>query len=170
MADMFNLLARFIIFSNDFNAHLNDIAEVLAKLSDAANLHINLSKCKFAARELPYSTKKLEIIESWPVPTTTQEVHSFIGLAGYLRPFIPHFAIRTTPLTNLPKNDVPFSWNTKQQQAFDDIKSALCCPPLLRFPLPNMPFEIHADGACTSGIGAIFGQRDPENNGFFAIE
>jgi hypothetical protein len=33
----------------------------------------------------------------------------------------------------------------------------------------DQPFEIHSDGACTLGIGAILGQWDPESNKFYAV-
>lgn len=170
-----------IIFSADFHSHLHDIGKVLARLQNA-NLHVNLDKCKFAASELTYlgfiisseglrpDTTKLQIIKSWPVPRSTKEVHSFIGLAGYLRSFISNFSARAAPLTKLLRSDVVFHWHHEQQQAFDDLKQCLCQPPVLRFPLPDVQFEIHTDGACTAGIGAILGQRDKTNNKFYAVE
>ena len=42
--------------------------------------------------------EKVEKIRDWPVPTSSKEVHSFIGLASYYRRFIPNFAKWAGPL------------------------------------------------------------------------
>ena len=36
--------------------------------------------------------EKVHKVEDWPIPKTTKEVHSFLGLASYYRRFIPQFA------------------------------------------------------------------------------
>lgn len=40
-----------IISSQEFQTQLEDVKQVLQQLQDA-NLHVNLKRCKFAAREL----------------------------------------------------------------------------------------------------------------------
>ena len=40
----------------------------------------------------------MECLDDWPVPTSSKEVHSFIGLASYYRRFIPKFAKWADPL------------------------------------------------------------------------
>ena len=45
--------------------------------------------------------EKVEKIHDWPVPTTSKEVHSFIGLASYYHRFIPNFAKWAGPLHTL---------------------------------------------------------------------
>ena len=42
--------------------------------------------------------EKVEKIHDWPVPTTSKEVHSFIGLASYNCRFIPNFVKWAGPL------------------------------------------------------------------------
>ncbi|KAG0735863.1 hypothetical protein G6F16_012384 [Rhizopus arrhizus] len=47
--------------------------------------------------------------------------------------------------------------------------AALLSAPVLRFPDFSRPFELHTDGACSSGIGVILCQRDPGNRRAYAV-
>ena len=47
---------------------------------------------------------KLTAVKEYPQPQTKKDVRAFLGLAGYYRHFIPHFASIATLLTNLTKN------------------------------------------------------------------
>lgn len=49
------------------------------------------------------------------------------------------------------------------------LSQALTSAPVLWFPDFSLPFELHPDGACTAGIGAILCQRDPRNNRTYAV-
>jgi hypothetical protein len=46
---------------------------------------------------------KVETIMNWLVPANVREVRGFLGLAGFYRKFIRHFAVIAKPLTNLLK-------------------------------------------------------------------
>ena len=41
------------------------------------------------------------VIREWPTPVNSQEVQSFMGLAGYYRKFIANFSRIAVPLTDL---------------------------------------------------------------------
>lgn len=49
---------------------------------------------------------KVKVIQEWPQPQNVKDVQSFLRLANY-RKFVAHFAIITTPLTNLLQQGVP---------------------------------------------------------------
>jgi hypothetical protein len=55
-----------------------------------------------SAGKISVSTKKVEAVADWPVPTTQMEVRNFVQF--YAR-FIHHFSDLTAPLTDLlPKS------------------------------------------------------------------
>ena len=57
------------------------------------------------------------------------------------------------------KKDVKFEWGTKQQEAFDLLKSELTSSPILVLPNFNETFEIDCD-ASGVGIGAVLIQLE----------
>ena len=56
------------------------------------------------------------------------------------------------------KKDDAFEWNNKYDDAFADIKHALCHAPVLALTGLNRPFEVVSD-ACGVGVGAVLGDR-----------
>lgn len=77
---------------------------------------------------------KIEAIRAWPLPTDVKQLHSFLGLAGYYRNFIHHFAIIARPLTDLLKKGTLFIWTQTHDTAFDTLKQALISAPVLSLP------------------------------------
>ncbi len=45
---------------------------------------------------------KIAAVEKFPQPKTVENVRSFLGLAGYYRPFIKSFAAPNTTTSTLP--------------------------------------------------------------------
>jgi len=77
-----------------------------------------------------------------------------LGLAGYYRRFIPNFSKIATPLAELLKRNVPYTWNEKTKTAFVTFKSLLTIDPLLQCPDFARPFVLTTD-ASNDTIGAI---------------
>ncbi len=77
---------------------------------------------------------KVRAVQKFPVPTSVNNIRSFLGLAGYYRAFIQDVAAIAFPLTRLLKQNVPFQWNHAQQRSFEFLKSALTHVPILAFP------------------------------------
>jgi hypothetical protein len=61
---------------------------------------------------------KVEAIHNWPRPKFVTKVRGFLGLAGYYRRFINHFATLATPLTDLTKKTPEFHWTPLAHSAF----------------------------------------------------
>jgi hypothetical protein len=56
---------------------------------------------------------------------------SFLGLVGFYRCFVKDFSTIVAPLNELTKKGVPFSWGTRQENAFNMLKDKLTYAPLL---------------------------------------
>jgi hypothetical protein len=126
---------------------------------------IKLKKCDFMRTQLPLlghivsaqgiapQPRKVLAIRRATPPKSKAEVRSFLGAAGYLRRFVPHFAGTAAPLLALLKKHAPFVWGTEQIEAFTRLKELLCEEALLAAPQGDGPFVLTTD-ASDKGIGA----------------
>ena len=68
------------------------------------------------------SLDKVQAVQRYPAPRNAKEVRSFLGLASFYRRLVPKIAEIAKPLTELVRKDVPFKWESRQQDAFDKLK------------------------------------------------
>ena len=116
---------------------------------------------------------KIEKIRSWPKITSRKELHRFLGLAGYYRRFIKDFSKIAHPLQMLLRGEPTkvkkkgkaskmtyptFVWGDEQQQAFDQLVSALTSTPVLAFADFEKPFILQTD-ASSVGLGSVLSQE-----------
>lgn len=90
------------------------------------------------------ATRK-ETISRIPTPPNHRQLQEFLGTAGFCQLWILGFAEMAAPLYLLIKQDTPFDWTIKQQQAFDGMKWALHFSPVLGLPHITKPFELFTD-------------------------
>ncbi|UYV67951.1 hypothetical protein LAZ67_5002588, partial [Cordylochernes scorpioides] len=100
---------------------------------------------------------KVEAVRNFPRPKNVSEVRSFLGLCSYYRRFIKSFADITGPLNELLKKGKQFSWNDRQEDSFDNLKSALTSEPVLGHFDEAAPIYVHTD-ASGSGISSVLVQ------------
>ena len=100
-------------------------------------------------------------IKSIPIPTDLPSLRRFLGMVGYYRRFISHFANLAKPLHNLLRKNVEFNWSSECGKAFVNLQERLVKPPVLAYPNFELPFVIETD-ACIIGLGAVLSQEDPE--------
>jgi hypothetical protein len=74
---------------------------------------------------------KLNGILDWPTPTSVTEVRSFLGFGNFYKPFIADYARIARPLHDLTKKGVVFSWTSKQDEAFLELKNRFASNPVL---------------------------------------
>ena len=162
-----------LIATDTVEEHLEILREVLNRLR-AAGLKLKLAKCDFLKREIVYlghiisesgvrvNPAKIKAISDFPEPKTKKNIKQFLGLSGFFRRFVRGFSTIAAPLTDVLKEDVPFSWGEKERSAFMKLKDALGQPPVLRFPNFDLPFIVVTD-ASDLGMGACLMQKWGKN-------
>ena len=98
-----------IVFSRDFDTHLERLREIFTRLQ-LANLKVHIKKCCLFQRRVNFlghvltrtgievQPEKAETVRTWPTPRNLSEVRSFVGLCSYYRRFISGFADLAAPL------------------------------------------------------------------------
>ena len=162
-----------IIFSKSIEEHIQHI-EAVFELLRKVGLKIKLSKCTFLQREVEYlghivtekgigpDPKKLLSIKNYPTPKNSDELRSFLGLAGYYRKFVRNYADKAHSLTQLTKKDSDWNWGPEQDKAFNLLKDGLTSPPILSYPNFLRDFIIHTD-ASGYGVGSVLAQIQEEH-------
>jgi hypothetical protein len=157
-----------LIYSSSYSEHLQHLETVLS-ISKKDQWQVKLSKCAFAHQKVSYlghvisgdgvatDDSKIQSITSWPTPTNLKELRGFLGIIGYYRKFIKHYAILSQPLTHLLKKGVYFVWTEVTEMAFQTLKNALSSAPVLALPDYKLQFVVETD-ACDIGIGAVLSQ------------
>ncbi|WVZ49036.1 hypothetical protein U9M48_000418 [Paspalum notatum var. saurae] len=137
---------------------LNAVQEVLElfQVDDESNpveteqVFWALSQAALSGSVSPRTMQFEGFIQSHPL----EELRSFLGLAGYYKKFVRHFAVVSKPLFDLLKKHSLFVWTAAHQSAFETLKHALCSAPILALLDFSKPFCIETD-ACGVGVGAV---------------
>ncbi|XP_057775458.1 uncharacterized protein LOC130994433 [Salvia miltiorrhiza] len=153
-----------LIYSRSESEHLEHLSAVLSCLRTNC-LYVKLSKCSFgtssvaylghivSAGELRVDPTKIQAMLDWPQPKTAKQLRGFLGLTGYYRKFIQHYASIAAPLTDLLRKD-GFHWSTQASSSFTTLQQAMISAPVLRLPNFSKPFTIDTD-ASDLGLGAV---------------
>ncbi|KAL0553442.1 hypothetical protein IC582_007337 [Cucumis melo] len=142
--------------------HLHQILETLR----VDKLYANFSKCEFWLKKVSFlghvvssegvsvDPAKIEVVTSWPRPSTVNEVRSFLNLAGYYRRFVEGFSRIASSLTRLTMKGTPFVWSPTCERSFQDLKQKLVTAPVLTVPDGFGSFVIYSD-ASKKGLGCV---------------
>ena len=93
-------------------------------------------------------------------PTCKKDLQKFLGKINYLRRFISNLFGKIdafSPILRL-KNEAKFTWEAKQQEAFEKIKQYLSSPPILKAPWRDVPCRLYV-AAEDKVIGAVLTQE-----------
>jgi hypothetical protein len=74
---------------------------------------------------------------------------------------VKDFSTIATLLNELTKKGVPFSWGTRQENAFDMMKDKLTHAPLLQLLDFNKTFELECDASRIGFGGVLLQERKP---------
>jgi hypothetical protein len=161
-----------LIYNKSIDEHIDHLRVIFNALRDPS-LFGNLEKCTFCTdwvsflgyvvtpQDIEVDHAKVEAIHGWPIPKNLSQVRSFLGLEGFYRCFVKDFSTIAAPLNELTKKGVPFSWGTRQGNAFDMLKDKLTHVPLLQLPDFNKTFELECDASGIGLGGVLVQERKP---------
>ena len=166
-----NYLDDIVLYAESYDELMKTLDDVLSRLQKAG-LTINPAKLKLAVKQFVYlghlvSYRSVQIdpsrtqpIRDYLPPTTVKGIARLIGMVGFFSKFIPNFADKAAPLNALRRKNVKFVWGPEQQQAFDDLKSAITNPPILAVPRFDIPFILQTDASGRAVSGALLQECD----------
>ncbi|XP_077242603.1 uncharacterized protein LOC143883132 [Tasmannia lanceolata] len=147
---------------------VEELGAVLECLS-ANKLFAKLSKCQFCQNMIDYlrhllfglglqsDPDKVQAMQHWTWPSSLKHLCGFLGLTGYYRQFIRHYATVASPLTDLLQKDA-FQWSSEAQKAFDHSKKLMTQLPVLALTYFSKDFVLETD-ASSIAIGAVLMQE-----------
>jgi hypothetical protein len=148
---------------------LKDKVKMVMKILTEAGMTVNEEKCVFKSKEINFlgfcisaegvrpDTKLVEKIKGVKRPMTKRDLESFLGIVNFYGRHLSRFSDRVAPLNELRGRNVPFEWKEEQQKAFDKLKEALSCYPLVRLFDPAKTTVLTTD-ASEKAISAVLSQ------------
>ena len=166
-----------LIYSENEAEHEIHVKKVLERLR-AAGLQASIKKCEFHTTRTKYlgfilttngieaDPEKTAIIRNWAVPTTVWGIQSFLGFCNFYRRFIKGYSRIAKALNQLTKKEVPFIWDDKCQQAFEELKHRLANAPVLYHYQPDLETRLETD-ASDGIVAGVLSQR--HNDGWHPV-
>jgi hypothetical protein len=117
-------------------------------------LYTKFSKCGFWLTKVAFlghvisiggvlvDAGKVKDVLNWMPPTTTLEIRSFLGLAGYYHRFIKDFSKIAKPMMKLLEKNKAFEWIAECQASFEELRKHLTSAPVLVIPDLTKKFDI----------------------------
>ena len=163
-----------IIPAKDWPEMLKNLKDVFEALK-TANLTLQVKKCHFGVQEVDFlgfvlrageiapGKQKVRAIAEFPKPRNVHEVRRFLGLVGFFRRFVKHFAREAAALTKLTKKAEEFRWTGVEEDAFERLKAALVNEPTLKLFDPKAETELHTD-ASSEGLAGMLLQKGEDGH------
>lgn len=107
----------------------------------------NKAKCAFGLTSVSYLGYRISnagVEARWPQPASVRQLCGFLGLAGYYRRFVKHYASIASPLTSLLCKD-KFVWTSDSTAASMALKHALTNTPILQLLNYEEKFFVETD-------------------------
>lgn len=166
---LIHYLDDIVIYSKDFESHLEHINIVLSRLR-SAGFTVKMEKTNFAKKQISFlgnlvsengitiDPSRTNSIRNYPRPKNAKAISRFIGMTGYFHKYIKDYAKIACPLNELRKKDVKFVWEDIHEKAFQTLKKAIMNPPILVTADFSKQFVLQTDGSSLA-ISAILSQE-----------
>ena len=96
---------------------------------------------------------KVSAINDMPAPEDKNGLHRFLDMTNYLSRYVKNYSDKTSVLRELLHDDVSWHWETRHDQAFQNLKDNMCKPPVLAYCDVHKPVTLTCDSS-KSGLGA----------------
>ncbi len=153
-----------LVFARDANEHDRKLQQ--------KNVTLNREKCMFRKKSIKFlghlinadgvrtDPDKTTAIVKMAEPKSVPELRKFLGMVNQMGKF-SSLAELTQPLRELLSSKVVWTWGSRQQEAFKNVKEELSRPTVLAKYDPQAPLKVSADSS-SFGIGAVLLQRSEE--------
>ena len=160
-----------IVFSKNEADHMIHLEQLFSRL-DEFGLKVNPKKCHFGKSEVKFLgflvnengcsplPDRVEAIQKLPLPTTTKQLRSFVGVLQYYRRAIPKIAELLSPLHKLLQGKKKYSgvkFTEDAKTAFESAKLALVNTVAIAHPRDNAKTTLVSDASDTA-VGAVLQQ------------
>ena len=166
-----------IVFSDTWEKQIATLREIFTRLK-RHRLTARPTKCLVGFSEIDFlgqkvgkgvvkpQKEKIRKILEIERPKTKKELRSLIGMISYQRKFVPLFADKAKPLTDMLGKGYPnkLKWNDDAENSFQTFKTILSSPPVLHLPKLEKTMILAVDSSGT-GIGGVLMQ---EHEGHYA--
>jgi hypothetical protein len=164
-----------LVYADSVEEHHRRLAAVLSRLAEHG-FKVKPEKCHLLRTSIEYLGHTIDqhgyrpshshsaVIENYPQPRSTAELHRFVGLTGYFRSFVPNYAELVAPLNGLLRKEAKFEWGEAQAAAFDQLKLQLVSRPILRPPDYEAPFHLFCDASSLAMGAALMQHRQGESH------
>ena len=163
-----NISDDIIVYGRDEKEHDENLRRVLTRLEEN-NAKLNREKCSFRQRQVVFfghtfssngvqaDPEKIDTIKKMQPPKNVSEMKSLLGMTQYVSRFIPNYASITTPLRTLTHQNVPWKWQTEQENALKKLQHELTSDHVMAYFDASKPTTIIVD-ASPFGLGALLTQ------------
>src|SRR5437773_2823677 len=161
-----------LVFSRTREEHAKYVREIITRLGNAG-LQIDINKSEFYTKKTKYlgliistdgmsmDPENVQVIQAWKDPTSVKELQQFLGFANFYRRFIQGYSAVVSPMTQLLRKEVPWSWGPDQTAAFGALKTAFTTAPVLAYYDYNKRTVVETD-ASNWASGGVLSQADAD--------
>ena len=89
--------------------------------------------------------EKVQRVIEWPVLKSVKDMQKFLRLTNYYRQFVKDFAKIAKLLHKMTKKETKWSWEEKQQKAFEELKKRFMIKLVLVTPDLDKEMRVKAD-------------------------
>jgi hypothetical protein len=161
-----------LIYSSNELEHEEHVWRVIERLQEAG-LQADIKKSEFGVKRTKYlgfiistdgietDPEKTSVIDQWEPPRTVKGVQSFLGFCNFYRRFIKDYGRIARPLNRLTRQNQPFVFDTRCEQAFKELKRRLVSAPLLRHFDSSLPTRLETD-ASDGVVAGVLSQKQSD--------